>query len=282
MVAMITARQRRQWRTNGQGQNTVGGKSSRLGRWVPWLAMSTLLGMMMASPAMAATLLIWPVQPVFEPGESAAALWVENRGDSPVWIQVRVFGWDQVDGDNRYQEQADVIGSPPMMQVGAGERHLVRLIRRTPTPPGVEAAWRVILDEVPRRAPDVADGSPRAGIHLQMRYSLPLFSYGKGLAPRLPHAGNSSGGAQLEWRVVRKQGQALLEVINHGERHARLTEVTADGPGGAVTVADGLLGYVLPHRSQRWPLPSAVNVESLTARVNGQPAVSLDQADDAF
>lgn len=232
-------------------------------------------------PAAAATLLLWPVQPVFEPGESAAALWVENRGESSTWIQVRVFGWDQADGDNRYHEQQEVIGSPPMMQIGPGERHLVRLIRQTPTPPGIEAAWRVILDEIPQRDEAQTGGPTHAGIHLQMRYSLPLFSYGEGLSPVSSLGDGSAADTHLEWRVVQEQGRRMLEVINRGDRHAQLTQVSVDGNGRSVTVADGLLGYVLPHSTQRWPLSSSTPVESLSARINGQSVVVVDQADDA-
>ncbi|OLO04932.1 fimbrial biogenesis chaperone [Salinicola socius] len=246
------------------------------------LTMTMLAGWLaMPYSAMAATLLLWPVQPVFEPGESAAALWVENRGESPTWIQVRVFGWEQANGGNRYRQQQDVIGSPPMMQIGPGERHLVRLIRQTPTPPGVEAAWRVILDEIPQRSDTPSGGPTRAGIHLQMRYSLPLFSYGEGLTPVSSHGDGGAADTHLEWRVVRQQGQAMLEMINRGDRHARLTEVTIEGEGRSMTLADGLLGYVLPHSAQRWPLPSSMPIESLRARINGQSAVVVDQADDA-
>lgn len=272
---------RRDERTDAQARSrddrhgTMGSAMS----WLATIALSACLAIPL--PAAAATLLLWPVQPVFEPGESAAALWVENRGESSTWIQVRVFGWEQADGDNRYHEQQDVIGSPPMMQIGPGERHLVRLIRQTPTPPGVEAAWRVILDEIPQRDEAITGGPTRAGIHLQMRYSLPLFSYGEGLAPVSSLGDGDAADTHLEWRVVQAQGQAMLEVTNRGDRHARLTEVSVDGNGRSVTVADGLLGYVLPHSTKRWPLPSAMTVESLSARINGQAASVVDQADDA-
>lgn len=249
-----------------------------------WVAILLLIALpwIVVTPAAAGTLLLWPVQPVFEPGKSAAALWVENRGKSPVWLQVRVFGWKQAEGEDRYHEQQDVIGSPPMMQVGPGERQLVRLIRQTPTPDGIEAAWRVILDEVPQRQPSQDDSvTTRAGVNLQMRYSLPLFSYGSGLSPISPQSDSRAATMQLDWRIVQAQGQTWVEIANHGARHVRLTDVVAEGSAGRTTVAKGLLGYVLGHSYRRWPLPSEGTVSTLTARVNGQSVIVLDQADDA-
>lgn len=249
-----------------------------------WIVVLLLIALswMVAAPASAGTLLLWPVQPVFEPGKSAAALWVENRGKSPAWLQVRVLGWEQVEGENRYYEQQDVIGSPPMMQVGPGERQLVRLIRQTPTPEGVEAAWRVILDEVPQNQPSQSgNGATRAGVNLQMRYSLPLFSYGSGLSPVSPQGDSRAAAMQLDWRIVQSQGQTWVEIANHGARHVRLTDVVAEGPAGSTTVAKGLLGYVLGHSYRRWPLSSVGTIRTLTARVNGQSMIALDQVDDA-
>ncbi|WP_110685158.1 fimbrial biogenesis chaperone [Salinicola aestuarinus] len=246
--------------------------SPRLRRWCFALlvALTALMSLTMLLPtASAASLLLWPVHPVFEADEPAAALWVENRSEEKVWLQVRVVGWEQREGENRYPSQLGVVASPPMMEIGSGERHLIRLVRESPTPAGKEEAWRIILDEIPMLESDGTDGQRRAGVNLQMRYSLPLFSHGEGLAD---HDGS---GTDLRWRIVEADGQTQLEVTNRGERHARLTAVAGHGPNGSTIVAEGLLGYVLAGGSQRWPLSGPVSFDSVTAKLNGHSPVTL-------
>ena len=52
--------------------------------------------------------------------------------------------------------------------------------------------------------------------------------------------------------------------------HARLTEAVLKSGGQSKTVVDGLLGYVLPGATMRWPAPVAQG-DALQVRVNGQP-----------
>ncbi|WP_051233939.1 fimbrial biogenesis chaperone [Halomonas halocynthiae] len=115
-------------------------------------AVTGLVTALFATVVTASTLLIWPIHPVIESGESATALWVENRGDKPVLTQLRLFDWRQQGGDDQYFPQTDMVVSPPMVEIPAGERQLMRLIRQTPAPPGQERAWRLIIDEVPQAA----------------------------------------------------------------------------------------------------------------------------------
>jgi fimbrial chaperone protein len=97
------------------------------------------------------SVLIWPIDPVIESDQHAAALWLENHDNKPVTLQIRVLGWSQAKGDDVYDErQTRVAGSPPMAVVPPGKRQLIRLTRLAPTTPGVEEAYRVMIDEVPQ------------------------------------------------------------------------------------------------------------------------------------
>jgi len=54
-----------------------------------------LLTLGVAQSALAASsILIWPIDPVLEADQQASALWLENRGDTPANLQVRVFAWN--------------------------------------------------------------------------------------------------------------------------------------------------------------------------------------------
>lgn len=210
----------------------------------------------------AAPILIWPVDPVIEADRSAGALWLENRGDSPVVMQIRTFHWTQADGEDQFEEQGDVEVSPPMARIQPGARQLVRLISDQAARAPGESAYRVVVDEVPTRLEDDASAAPdsgaahhSAGIRFRMRYSIPLFIYapledGTKLEPK--------GVVQLRCSLVNHGERTLVRLTNEGRIHARLVDVSFDVNGQAVYLAKGLLGYALPGKAISRPLPAGV------------------------
>ncbi|MBV4492057.1 fimbrial biogenesis chaperone [Pseudomonas oryzicola] len=228
-------------------------------------------------PAGAATsVLIWPIDPVLEADQKAGALWLENRGTTAANLQVRVFAWRQGDYQEQFQAQREIIGSPPVASIGPGQRQLIRLTRIAPSPVGQEQAYRIIIDEIPPAIPvDKAEPGTTAAIRLQMRYSVPLFVYGEGLWGRPDPEGKRNaeglGKPQLSWRAMTVQGKPYVELRNTGPVHARLTDVVVQQGSQSKPLAEGLLGYVLPGASMRWPAPLAAGAGSvLKGRVNGQ------------
>lgn len=237
-----------------------------------------LLGLSTAQAA--SSVLIWPIDPVLEADQQASALWLENRGTETAHLQIRVFAWSQSDFADQYQNQRDVIGSPPVAKIEPGQKQLVRLTRTREVPPGQELAYRIIIDEIPSAQPITArDGAKSAAaIRFQMRYSVPLFAYGAGLwskedstRRRDPKGG---GVPDLSWRKVVVDGKPFFELRNRGAVHARLTDVAFGQGGQAQPLAPGLLGYVLPGAVMRWPAPAPLAAGStLQLRVNGAPQV---------
>lgn len=236
------------------------------------MALSILLTGFAIPAFSASAILVWPVDPVIEADARAAAVWLENRGTEPVLLQLRIFSWKQQDGQNVYLEQTGIVATPPMVEVAPGARQLARLTRTVPAPPGEELAYRIIIDEIPRRATDGV--SAAAGVRFQLRYSIPLFVYGEGASRPRSRAGSSEAdGPRLSWRNVMHEGRAFLEVQNHGSIHARLTRAQLQGEGTAVSMADGLLGYVLPGATMRWPLPQEMPAPGgFMAAINGARA----------
>ncbi|MET3054306.1 molecular chaperone [Pseudomonas alkylphenolica] len=243
------------------------------------------VSLLCSAPLQAATsVLIWPIDPVLEAGQKAGALWLENRGDAPANLQVRVFAWRQGEFDDQYQAQREVIGSPPVANIAPGQKQLIRLTRTGTSPVGQEQAYRIIIDEIPPAlsAANNAD-KPQAAIRFQMRYSVPLFVYGEGLRGKVDASGQSGdngvGKPALSWRQVSVQGKPYVEIRNRGPVHARLTDVVVQQGGQSRPLVDGLLGYVLPGASMRWPAPQTLTAASvLKGRVNGQEsAQALNQ-----
>ncbi|WP_205624993.1 fimbrial biogenesis chaperone [Pantoea rwandensis] len=217
-------------------------------------ALLLLFSMALMPTAHAAnSLMIWPIDPAINPDEKASELWLENRGNTTTMMQVRIFSWLQVGGQEQYQTQQQVVASPPMVRLEPGQKQLVRLIKQGAPQAGREMSYRVVLDEIPTpRTP----GENQAGLTFQMRYSVPLFVYGNGVT-------SDSAKPQLSWQQVDSGGKRWLELTNRGNGHARLSNVTIGGR----RLGNGLFGYVLANSSNRWPLTSSVSGE-LSAEVN--------------
>lgn len=211
----------------------------------------------------ASSVLVWPVYPNIEADQNAVPLWLENRGTDTVTLQIRVLAWKQRNMQDRYADQANVIASPPFSTIPPGQRQLVRLMRITSVSAGKEEAYRIIIDELPSSGKDTKENG--AGLKLQMRYLLPLFVNGLGIwtqarADKAERDPATSTKPVLSWRVVNRE----LIVRNRGAVHARLSNVfwgtTPQDKVHALTVAAGLLGYILPGQEMKWPLPSGKSV----------------------
>ncbi|WP_336962843.1 molecular chaperone [Sphingobium aquiterrae] len=215
-----------------------------------------------------ASLRIWPIDPVIEADRSSGALWLENPGDAPALIQVRLFGWTQAQGEDVYDGQPAVVASPPVVSIPPKARQLVRLSNMLGVRPAGESAFRIVIDEIPvdPTSPGAADARSPAtppreahAIKFQMRYSIPLFVYGG--QPRRNGGGGapaSAAGATLRCALVERAGRTFVQIRNSGPSHARLVDVHFAPPGRAAPLAEGLLGYVLAGSSMAWPLPAGV------------------------
>lgn len=201
-----------------------------------------------AIPSYASTVVIWPVDPTLKPGEQATGLWLENKGDKPVTLQVRSFDWAQPQGDDTLTPQDDVVVSPPIATVPAGKRQLVRIIRRNPaaaTAP--EKAYRLLIDEVPTQPAPGDSAAASARLAVQMRYSIPLFTY---------TADPAAQKVALVSRTLSTNEGRVVEISNTGTLHARLTDLRIMIGGQDRMIKAGLNGYVLPGATIRIPLPN--------------------------
>lgn len=217
--------------------------------------LSGLLACAILTPVWAGnSVLIWPIDPKITSGDKATELWLENRGEATTLMQVRVFTWQQVNGQEQYQTQQTVVASPPLVRIEPGQKQLVRLINQTLPPAGKEVAYRVLLDEIPTPQ---TPGKDQAGLNFQMRYSVPLFTYGQGLS-------TDSASPKLSWEVVNQGGRAAIKITNSGSGHARLSKVSLGGR----QLSNGLFGYVLANSSNTFPLNfPASNRSELSAQL---------------
>lgn len=238
------------------------------------LSLVALCGLALAvESGHAASLQVAPVTLTLTPRQNADGLWLSNNGDAPLQAQARIYRWTQVDGEDRLEPTRDLTLSPPMLQVGPGERQLVRVIRLGPPPDTVEASYRVIVDELPVSV--AADAPPRPGLDFVLRYSLPIFLRPLSDADRAAPVTPPAPMAALAATLVDDGGRTQLQLENRGSGHVQLADlVFVDAAGKRLVLRQGLAGYVLPGAVRRWPVAApggadAARRGTFKARING-------------
>lgn len=204
-----------------------------------------------------ATFVIWPIYPKIEAQEKATAVWLENTGKTDTMIQIRVFKWQQLDYKDQYQAQNEVIPSPPIANIKAGEKYMLRLTRPNVASHNSETAYRIIVDELPIQVDNKADAA--SNVNFQMRYSIPLFSYGEGLGSGLnedsakANKKNALAKPILHyWLAKDSNGRAQLYIKNTGLKFARITGVSLAQQSAQIRFDDLAFGYVLAHSTMRF------------------------------
>ncbi|MES2626747.1 MAG: molecular chaperone [Pseudomonadota bacterium] len=229
--------------------------------------------------AEAGSLAIWPIDPVIAQGEQATAIWIENKDTETAVLQLRIYDWSQQNGEELLEQQNNIVGSPPIMEIAAGDRQYIRIIRQGPHPTDTELAFRIIVDEIPVVPEENANAETAPGITMKMRYSFPLFTYGDGMEALDTNGGTEDGNPVadgLSHKVIVENGQRFLEITNSGKYHAQLKQVSFIHEDALSEMTTGLLGYVLAGSRNRWPIPDSVLISDvLEATVNNDLAQNV-------
>lgn len=244
----------------------------------PHLHLRTLLlaiFSMASGTALASGLQVSPISLSLQARQNAEALWLSNTGDGIVHAQVRVYRWTQHDGEEQLTPSRGLVVSPPMLQIGIGDRQLIRVIRAGVPPSGATAAedaYRVSVDELP------IDTQGKKGLQFVLHYSVPVFVEPADAAEVAP---------QLQWSLRHDGNHAVLQVANTGTGHAQLAQVSYLGDGGhRIEISGGLLGYVLPGATMHWtlkqPMTAFADGGTFEVMINGAKATQkLSLADRA-
>lgn len=212
---------------------------------------STLL--ISSSVAVASGLQVSPISLSLQARENASGLTLSNSGKDMIRAQVRVYQWLQDEKGDQLTPSRGLLASPPMIELKAGEKQLIRIIRAKAPPQGtgaVEAAYRIMVNELPIKA-----ATQTTGLQFALSYSLPVFVQPVGVIKTSP---------QLQWSThLQPDGKEVkFRVSNTGNGHAQLAGLSFINTAGISTdINPGLLGYVLPGATMNWTLkipPSAL------------------------
>lgn len=212
-----------------------------------------LLSSALVGPAAAQGLSVSPINVVMNPGEMATVVNLGNEGDREISFQIRAFTWRQTASDDPLTPTEELFVSPPLGTIAPGAKQVARLILRQP-PRGREAAYRILVDELP---PAAAAGAVRVAVRL----SIPVYAEP---ADRVaPH---------VTWRVTVQGAQGWLAATNDGARHLTVRNIALHSSDGRTLQVEGKLPpHILPGGARRWqisargPLPALGSVLRLTA-----------------
>jgi fimbrial chaperone protein len=204
----------------------------------------------------AQALSVLPVNIFFSPGQKATSLTVTNRGKSETSIQIRVFAWNQPDGDDHLTASGEVVASPPLATLAPGATQVVRLILRQ-SPQGNEATYRILLDQIP-------PPSEPGVVRMVLRLSIPIFAQ-----PAV------RAFADVQFHLERDAGQIYLVGFNAGNLHESIRDIELSTSDGHKLKEDSNTSpYILSGTTRRWHiatqdlLPLSIETLQLTAHSN--------------
>jgi fimbrial chaperone protein len=191
------------------------------------------------APAAAGTLQIDPISVEISKNRKVGSVKVTNEESDPVTIHAYALAWSQVDGEDRYEDTAKLILSPPVFTIPGGGTQTVRVGLRSAD--GAGRPYRLIIEEVPQ-------ASSEGGVQVTLRLNLPVFA--------MMDAGKQS---DLRWSAFKAKDGWVLEAANGGSGWVRVDPTAATAATGLV--ADGSnMGVVLPGSRRQWKLGTAPKV----------------------
>ncbi|MDE2384023.1 MAG: molecular chaperone [Alphaproteobacteria bacterium] len=199
---------------------------------------AALLALLAASgAAQAGALQVSPINIEVTAGTSTTVENLENKGTTVINAQVRVFKWNHKDGKEMLVPTTDVVASPPALKIQPGGKATVRVVRLLKTPIEGEETYRLIIDDIPP-PPNKAGDS----VSFAVRHAIPVFFQAAGIK------------SQLAWTARMNGADLELHVVNNGQLHARLAQLTVLQKGATVAAVNGLAGYALAGDSDSWKL----------------------------
>ena len=211
--------------------------------------------------SLAASLQVAPISVAFSPQEKAKEIWLTNTSERPIRAQTRVLIWSQVAGQDQVNPTRDLVASPSITEIKAGEQQLIRIIRIASQNTTVEQTYRLLIDELPSSA----QADAQTGLQLLLQYSIPVF-----IQPTDSIA-MRNGLTLLNQVNFQYQNQQLI-VKNNAKSHIRISELTYINPNGErIPLINGLVGYALAGQSMRWDIPESKKIlpnGKFEARIN--------------
>jgi len=204
-------------------------------RAIAWLACALLA----ADQAQAGSIEISPVRSDLSATVRVGVLTVRNTGEDEAVMQVSLLRWPASDAAYPFEPTTDLLVTPTTFRLAAGAQQIVRVGLRGPVPRNEEAAYRLVIEEVP-----ALQEQDTTRMRLVVRHDLPVF-----VAPVAPRM------QKLTITMECTEGDAYLQLKNLGNLHLKVLRLTLLEPGSTALDADWkTFQYLLPGGTAQWRL----------------------------
>lgn len=98
------------------------------------------------------------------------AMVITNVGTTPSLVQFRVLNWAQSNQGDELTATTDVIANPPIAEIAAGARQMVRIGYNGKLQSETERTYRLFIEEVPKK-----DRERQQAVETYLKISVPVF-----------------------------------------------------------------------------------------------------------
>lgn len=216
-----------------------------------FFAVNIILMGLSGHTALAASLQVSPTTVNFDASQKAQSVWFTNSGTETIRGQVRLYNWQQINGQEKLSQASSMIVTPAIVSVQPGKKQLIRLVLpKTPDKETgrIEQAYRLMVNELPTTT------AHANGLQFLLSYSVPVFVNQK----EDTAAQTLLNGVHIS--LAAQNGSAVLIVDNTQTKHIKLSQVTFTPENGKpVSITPGLLGYTLAKQKMEWPIKLPAN-----------------------
>lgn len=198
-----------------------------------------------------ANLNVTPLSLGLNANETATQMLIRNQGEDLLAIQLRVFEWTQINGEDHYAEAVEIVISPSIVRIEPGRAQSFHILSRGARQRGREGRYRVVIDELPGSS-TASSGTAQT----RLRLTLPLFT-------------DRDTATASEPVLIVRPGSLIIG--NSGGRTLRLTNLAIEADGEALDLGEeAALQYVLGGSWVSIPLPGETACAASEVRVSAQ------------
>ena len=199
-------------------------------------------GLLLAATALscqAGSIELSPVRVNLSNAAKVAVLTVRNTGTEESVMQVTLNKWSLDGQAYAYSQSQELVVTPATFRLPAGAQQIVRVGLREGAPLRTEAAYRLLVEEVP--PPPSADITQ---LRMVVRHDVPVF-----VAP------SAAAKAALDIATDCVAEGSRLRVTNIGDVHAQLLKITLSDKSAEPELARWETSdYLLPQAKKSWLL----------------------------
>ena len=227
------------------------------------LKLAALVTCGLCAQAQAGEFSISPIRIYMNPTDRAVAITITNEGDEPLVMQADLYSWSQdANGKEVLELSEELFLSPPIINLEAKGKQVVRLARLNNAIPAEQLTYRLIAREIPEAAPPIEG----AQVQIALALSLPIF-----ITP---------GNAKSELDCTFEQAAAPQVVCeNIGNAYAQPRAMTLSNAAGETVATLEPANYILPGIKLVYDLPVdsvASGAEKLDVTLDDSSQISFN------